>query len=107
MTEEEMDGVPDEDAMDTGEEPSGPRGPLQVPDGEEWSADEDDVEEEAEDEEENSEGEPEEGETAPQGPSRVYLPGDAEEAEKGGDLVCDESAYQLYHTCGTRMCFFI
>lgn len=33
---------------------------------------------------------------------RVYLPGLGDSGELGGDLVCDESAYAMYHTCGTR-----
>ena len=90
------------DAMDTTED----RRPEQPPSDEEWSADEDDVEEEPEDEEsaeEGDNGDEEAGEepAGDAGPSRVYLPGEAEEAEKTGDLVCDESAYELYHTCGT------
>lgn len=102
-----MDEDKGTEAMDTGEE--GERREL-PPSDEEWSADEDDVEEEPEDEgsgndDDEANQEADEEESAGEEPSRVYLPGEAEEAEKAGDLVCDESAYLLYHTCGT--CKFV
>ena len=83
MDKLEGDGVADLDEMEAEESAS----------SEESATDSEDGDDAGEDEEEEQEDEH---------PQQVYLPGDAEDAEKSRELVCDESAYAMYHTCGTR-----
>ncbi|XP_055345800.1 glutamate-rich WD repeat-containing protein 1-like isoform X3 [Paramacrobiotus metropolitanus] len=98
MTDEEMEipeqsGDKDEDAA------------MEAANSEHTTSDESDGEGESGDEQDYSdeEGNVEAGEEQEEGPARVYLPGEAEDAEKSGDLVCDMAAYSMYHTCGTLL----
>lgn len=100
MADEEMKGIPDEIKEEMEDDWSGDDGSGEDDASGTIEGNEDDGDEEEEEEEDDAE---EDGET---GPSRVYLPGDADDAEKAGDLVCDESAYAMYHTCGTSKVVF-
>jgi len=55
------------------------------------------IEEEMDEEEES--GSDMEDETEDKGPPKTYLPG--EPLEEGEELVCDESAYLMYHQAQT------